>query len=135
VEEEQRLYTIGSAIVPGLALAERYRSWANCKQQGFCLSVKIPGKAITAYGKRGRWEESVRVLRDMKGMNLERNVVCFTSAIDACARRKQWKCALELLQEMGQESISANVISYNAAISACEKGEQWEKALKTWSLM
>jgi len=86
-------------------------------------------KAIQDFGKLGKWEEAVGVLRSMKDMNVKPNVVNFNLAISACGQKKQWECALKLLEEMQDESIEPNVITYNTAISACGKAMKWDRAM------
>ena len=111
------------------------QKWMTTKQLGSCHSVAIPNRAIEAYGKLGRWMTAARVLREMREMNLKRDVVSFNLAINACGRNRQWECAFFLLQQMKLESIEPDMISYITTISACEEGLQWEKASQLRSEM
>lgn len=105
-------------------------NWSNVRDSGVCPSISIPNKAIHAYARLGAWQQAVGVLRDMKTMNLERNVVSFSSAINACVKKNHWGRALQLLQEMRVESIKPDLVLYNSLLNACGKGQQWKKAVE-----
>jgi len=114
----------GAAAVPYAKALTEGTKIGTCDAAFFTAS-----KAIQDFGKQGKWEQAVGVLRSMKDMNVKPNVVNFNLAISACGQKKQWECALKLLQEMQEESVEPNVITYNTAISACGKAMMWDRAM------
>lgn len=51
-------------------------------------------------------------------MNLEGNVIIYSSCVNACEKSSQWMKALELLREAGGRYIQLDTMIYSAVISA-----------------
>eukprot|EP00913_Durusdinium_trenchii_P033235 g31113.t1 len=56
----------------------------------------------------------------MKIVQLEPDVISFSSSLSACAKESRWLTALQHLQWMRLAQVIPNVVTFTAAITACE---------------
>ena len=89
------------------------------------------GKWQVTYGSAislsQHWPRAFCLLRDMRQLQQESNVLVHAAAIDACEKTERWRPALALLREAVAVSL-VNLVTYTASLSACVKGTRWEAA-------
>jgi pentatricopeptide repeat protein len=73
-----------------------------------------------------RWQDGIRLLREMKSISASRNdtdctpdVMAYTTAIAGCSEAGEYAQALSLITEMRKEGIQPNVMTFSAVINAC----------------
>ena len=64
------------------------------------------------------WSKSMSLLSDFFALNLEGNVIIYSSCVNACEKSSQWMKALELLREATCMYIQLDTMIYSAVISA-----------------
>eukprot|EP00434_Breviolum_minutum_P022565 symbB.v1.2.019910.t1/scaffold1583.1/size183753/10 len=85
--------------------------------------------AISACEKSNEWQQSIRLLSELRSATLESDLILFNSVLSACSKGFQWTVALELLDCMAASGLSNDEISLDVAIMACAGMYQWSKAL------
>eukprot|EP00933_Yihiella_yeosuensis_P032972 TRINITY_DN26656_c0_g1_i1.p1 TRINITY_DN26656_c0_g1~~TRINITY_DN26656_c0_g1_i1.p1 ORF type:complete len:366 (-),score=63.82 TRINITY_DN26656_c0_g1_i1:18-1115(-) len=94
------------------------------------LRIAVHGKTVTSFARAGQWQRSLwYIFEEMPSIDVQPNIVCFSSAITACARREKWQQALCVFNSMALQSVHPNTISCNATLDALAKGAQWKIAL------
>ncbi|CAJ1455215.1 unnamed protein product [Effrenium voratum] len=83
---------------------------------------------ISGSGRRGRWDEVKRWLKDLKVSQLQSDIVIFSASISAAAKATRWKNSVARLLELKEGGLRSDVIVCSAVISACEKVGQWQGA-------
>ncbi|CAJ1401757.1 unnamed protein product [Effrenium voratum] len=89
------------------------------------LPSRSCSEALGACARHGEWQQALAALRALEELQVELNVVSYTSAISACAG--QWEQALLAFEHL-RSSIQASVVSYNSAISSCGPFGHWHRA-------
>ncbi|CAJ1440692.1 unnamed protein product [Effrenium voratum] len=75
------------------------------------------------------WRAALGLLGGITALQLQANVITYSSACSACEKAGEWQRAVALLWEL-VDMMQANVVVFNAAISACEKRGMWQMALQ-----
>ncbi|CAK8998182.1 Pentatricopeptide repeat-containing protein At2g31400 [Durusdinium trenchii] len=75
------------------------------------------------------WQHGLGILRTLRLLRLERDLIALSSAIAACERDHRWSSAVCLLHLSHEVSVRPNHVSYNSSISACEKAGRWLQAV------
>ncbi|KAL3816130.1 hypothetical protein ACHAXA_011627 [Cyclostephanos tholiformis] len=73
-----------------------------------------------------RWQDGIRLLREMKSISAGNNitdctpdVIAYTAAIAGCSEAGEYAHAMSLIKEMIKEGIRPNVMTFSAVINAC----------------
>lgn len=93
---------------------------------GYKPTVHNFSPMLKASGSTYRAKE---VLRRMKLVGVDANVVSFSAAIKSCEGTGNWESALELLDLMHSYGIEPNEITYCCVISVCAKGNAGDVAI------
>ena len=64
------------------------------------------------------WSKSICLLSSLLALELEANVIIYSSCISACEKSLQWLKALELLEDLVGRSIQVDTVLYSTVISA-----------------
>eukprot|EP00435_Cladocopium_sp_Y103_P060832 s1584_g22.t1 len=97
------------------------------QEQIFSRSLRV---SVVTYGSAislSHWPHVFCLLRDMRQLLQESNVMVHAAAIDACEKAERWQPSLALLEDAVATSL-ANLVTYTASLSACVKGTRWEAA-------
>ncbi|CAE7202529.1 KLHL4 [Symbiodinium natans] len=86
--------------------------------------------ALSACGKRQRWEIVINLLASMSAWQLRPSTISHNSSMTAMHYSNRWDLAINLLGNMSSASVPEDTISQNAAISSFERSRQWFGALE-----
>lgn len=116
-------------VMPGAArcleLLGEAREW------GTELNEVSYNMAISACARRDRFEEALRLLREMPSVGLVPDGWSYGATLGACAGTGQASTALRLFREMEERGIEATAWNFKHVLHACydsKTGENWEAA-------
>jgi pentatricopeptide repeat protein len=89
---------------------------------------------MCALGRGHQWVLALQLFEQMQDVNIEADVVIYSTLIDAYAKSVQLQRATQLLDRMIQHGPAPNEISFNSTIGACAQG-QWLEAISLLSKM
>lgn len=117
--------SLASYVVQSHAIAMR----EDVVSEDELAELKDCTRLIDHFGRRGRWQQALHVLRDMPALALRPNVVTCTAAIAACGRGQQWESAVNVLASMQARGPAPTTATYANAVSMAGRGFHWELAL------
>lgn len=83
---------------------------------------------LKALALDGQFRRALRLMREMKDLGLELDIVKYNWVLSAMAKDKQVERALAMLEEMREATVSPDLQSYNHCAGAC-KPKEWQESL------
>lgn len=96
---------------------------------GIKMTPFMYNATIAAVSKRGRWNEALAVMEDMRSAGFAPDRYTFNAVIQACAHGNESSRAFSLFEDMKAAGIASDAFTYNHLLTACRCGE-WERALE-----
>ncbi|CAK9090545.1 unnamed protein product [Durusdinium trenchii] len=89
---------------------------------------------LKALALDGQFRRALRLLREMKEIGIELDIIKYNWVLAAMAKDKQVQRALAMLEEMRQKEIIPDLQSYNHCAGAC-KPKEWEEMRRASSML
>eukprot|EP00929_Paragymnodinium_shiwhaense_P078514 TRINITY_DN40714_c0_g1_i1.p1 TRINITY_DN40714_c0_g1~~TRINITY_DN40714_c0_g1_i1.p1 ORF type:complete len:967 (+),score=196.11 TRINITY_DN40714_c0_g1_i1:113-3013(+) len=119
-----------NAAIGGCAEGQQWRRalalWAAAPRRDAVTHTAM----LTAFARCGRWEETLGLLEELRGLGVGVDDIMFTTAIAACERSGAWEVAIDWLEQSG---TPVSVPRLNAVLNVCASAYQWETALQLFA--
>jgi len=92
------------------------------------VSEIVYGAAISACEKGDRPYDALRLLSEMSGLGLRRDLPACNSALSACSKMGWWAEGIEIVKQMNEDGVTRSRATCNAFIKACEVAGQYDVA-------
>eukprot|EP00913_Durusdinium_trenchii_P024050 g22588.t1 len=96
-------------------------------------TVRLALAGVKAFGRQGRWQESLSFLDSLHECHLQRHLYCYSAVMSCLEEPGKWQQSLALLCEFPSLAVQPDDMAFNAAIRACQ-GE-WVQAFQLLELM
>ncbi|KAK1291681.1 Pentatricopeptide repeat-containing protein [Acorus calamus] len=113
----------GAGAPPGdssLLLDKCLEIFEEMPSHGVTRGVASYTALINAYGRNGRYRDSLELLERMKWERVVPGVLTYNTVINACARGGlDWEGLLGLFAQMRHEGVQPDLVTYNTLLAAC----------------
>ncbi|CAM9362414.1 unnamed protein product [Ectocarpus sp. 12 AP-2014] len=99
------------------------------KADGVTPNLTTYSSAADACAKGGNCAAALKILEEVRSLDLEVGEILYNSVMEACAAVGQTKLSLSLLETMRKDGVKPSPATYTTAITACGRTADWKRAL------
>jgi pentatricopeptide repeat domain-containing protein 1 len=109
---------------------------SSMRKRGRAPNTITYNTVISALGKAGRYDDVVRLHREMQKAGVPDDVFTLTGILTACERSEgKWRRAAEVFENFSQRGVSPNTVAYNQFISTMGASGKWDLAMSAFEEM
>ncbi|CAE8620409.1 unnamed protein product [Polarella glacialis] len=97
-------------------------------RHGWRCDTVTCNKAIATLGVSGRWQQGLRMVKELRSRDVRPDTVTFNSLAGACCGNRWW-LALGAVLEMQHLGLELDCFTFGTLITACGRNSYWTRAL------